>query len=280
MPTAPPDLTARIDAHAHPAWLYRRPRLLRLVFFWYRLLYQRTWVTQRALQQELGVLAPGAHVFDAGCGEGLFLFRTARQFPQHYFTGGDLRPANLRLATAYLATTALRNVELRQSDLLDAATLPPAHLIYMVGVLHLVPDDARALRNLRDRNQPGTRLLLYTPVHRRRVLPWFDGWYHRFANYEATHAQRIYTPARLRSLLAQTGWAIQSERYTNGTSGILGYELYTSCFLLISAGNWWQRPLGLLTLVLLLPLILGLNLWDYWRTPQTGNGVLLTAVAV
>ena len=277
MATPPTELAARIEAHAHPAWLYRYPVFLRIIFGWYRLLYQRTWATQCALRRELSALPPGAVVFDAGCGEGLFLFRTARAFPTLQFIGGDLRTANLRLATAYLARTGLKNVELQQADLLDPATLPTAHLIYSVGVLHLLADDAAALRHLRAACAPGGTLLLYTPVHRRRVLPWFEGWYRRFANYEATHAQRRYTPQRLRRVFAAAGWTITDERYTNGTLGIIGYELYTGSFLLLSAGRGWQRLAGGLLLVLTLPLVLLLNALDYVRRPARGNGVLLTA---
>ena len=279
MSSSPParPLAARIDAHAHPAWLYRHPQLLRGVFFWYRLLYQRTWAVQAALDRRLRALPPGRRVFDAGCGEGLFLFRTARRFGQHRFIGGDLRPANVALTRAYLARTDLTNVALRRSDLLDPATLPPADLIYCVGVLHLLPDDAAALRLLRAACAPGGELHLYTPVHRRRVLPWFEGWYRRFANYEATHARRVYTEADLQALFTRTGWRIDTTRYTNGTPGIVGYELYTGFFLLISAGRWWQRLLGLLGLLSCLPLILALNLFDYYRRPRTGNGVLLIA---
>lgn len=272
-----PELATRIESHAHPAWLYRYPVFLRGVFFWYRLLYQRTWVTQRALRRELRALPPGSVVFDAGCGEGLFLFRTARAFPELHFIGGDLRSANLRLATAYLAHTGLENVELQRTDLLEPATLPAAHLIYSVGVLHLLADDAAALRHLRAACAPGGTLLVYTPVHRRRVLPWFEGWYRRFANYEATHAQRNYTPERLRWVFAAAGWTITDERYTNGTLGIIGYELYTGSFLLLSAGRGWQRLAGGLLLVLTLPFVLLLNALDYVLRPRRGNGVLLTA---
>ena len=274
-PVAP--LARRIDAHAHPAWLYRHPLLLRGVFGWYRLLYQRTWVVQRALERELRRLPTGATVFDAGCGEGLFLFRTARRFPHHHFVGGDVRASNLRLTRAYLKRTALANVTLRHSDLLAADTLPAARLLYCVGVLHLLPDDRAALRNLHRAAGPGARLLLYTPVYRRRVLPWFAAWYRRFANYEATHARRIYTDASLRTLLTATGWEVEEMRYTNGTLGIVGYELYTGFFLLLSAGTVWQRPLGLLGVLLTLPLVVLLNAVDYWLEPRRGNGVLLTA---
>ena len=279
MSANPPALPERIGAHAHPAWLYRHPRCLRLVFGWYRLLYQRTWVTQRALNRALRRLPAGSKVLDAGCGEGLFLFRTARRFPQHRFVGGDVRPANLRLAGNFLSRSSLRNVRLAPMDLADLSSIPVAHLIYMVGVLHLLPDDRAALHHLRRRVEAGGRLLLYTPVHRRRVLPWFEAWYRRFANYEATHAQRVYTPAALCGLLRDSGWHIQSERYTNGTLGIIGYELYTGFFLLISAGNTGQRLLGLLLLIITLPLILALNGLDYLRRPERGNGVLITAVA-
>ena len=268
----------RIQAHQHPDWLYRRPRLLWWVFAWYRLLYQRVWLVERTLQR-LGTRAarPDFTALDAGCGEGLFTYRFARRFSRATVWANDLRPANIRLVEAYVRSTGLSNVLTTRQDLTRFESPAPVDLCWCVGVLHLVPDDAEVLRRLAAAVRPGGILLLYTPVHRRRVLPWFETWYRRFGNYEATHAVHRYTYPVLVELLHRTGWEIEEHRFTNGTPGIIAYEWYTSCFLLFTAGSWWQRALGGLVGIISLPGVVLLSLIDYYRRPRTGNGLQIVA---
>ena len=271
-------LTERINEHRHPAWMLRHPRTVRLIWVWFWVLYQRSWVSRRVFWQHLRALPPGSTVTDAGCGEGLFLLPAVRRFPRLQFLGLDVRRSNLELCRRFAASYGRHNLRTHQTDL-NADPLPArTDLILCVGVLHCLEHDAATLQRFARALSPGGRLLLYSPVHRRRVLPGFEYLFQRFSNYEQHFAERIYSTQELHHKLAAAGFLVERQHFTNGTLGILGYELTTGAFLLFSGGkNWAIRTLGVVLFAGCLPVQIVLNVVDYLLPKRSGNGVLLEA---
>lgn len=76
-----------------------------------------------------------------------------------------------------------------------------------------------------------------------------------------------------------SGFETRRVHFTNGTLGIIGYELSTSAFLLFSGGkSLMVRALGVVLFALFLPLQILLNAVDYVLPKRSGNGVLIEAI--
>jgi SAM-dependent methyltransferase len=108
----------------------------------------------------LGVLQPGEHVIDVGCGAGLDSLIAARMVGvQGHVIGVDMTPAMLAQARAAGAEAGLANVEFR-AGYGEALPVPDgwADVIISNGVLNLLPDKATALREMARVLKPGGRL--------------------------------------------------------------------------------------------------------------------------
>lgn len=263
----------RINEHRHPAWMYRYPRSVALLWVWFEVLYQRTWIIRSRLHRLLKTAPESLRVLDAGCGEGLFLLPAARKFPRHRFEGVDLRRANVELCDRYRESVGIRNLWLRQANLTQLKT-EPADLLLCVGVLHCIPDDTAALHRLAAALAPGGRLLLYSPLDRRRILPGFEYLFRSTLNYEAHHAQHIYTDQELTLKMNAAGLQVEQRRFTNGTLGIIGYELVTGAFLIANRPNFLLKILGYGLFLALVPVQVTLNLIDLLIPKKNGNGCL------
>ena len=86
--------------------------------------------------------------------------------------------------------------------------------VLCLNVLEHVRDDAAALRAFRELLAPGGRLLLLVPAHERLYGP-FD---------RAVGHERRYGRARLRALLDEVGFHVETVRYVN-PAGALGWLL-------------------------------------------------------
>ncbi|HEU5327562.1 MAG TPA: methyltransferase domain-containing protein [Thermomicrobiales bacterium] len=108
----------------------------------------------------LGVLQPGEHVIDVGCGAGLDSLIAARMVGvQGHVIGVDMTPPMLAQARAAGAEAGLANVEFR-AGYGEALPVPDgwADVIISNGVLNLLPDKATALREMARVLKPGGRL--------------------------------------------------------------------------------------------------------------------------
>lgn len=108
----------------------------------------------------LGVLQPGEHVIDVGCGAGLdSLIAACMVGVQGHVIGVDMTPAMLAQARAAGAEAGLANVEFR-AGYGEALPVPDgwADVIISNGVLNLLPDKATALREMARVLKPGGRL--------------------------------------------------------------------------------------------------------------------------
>lgn len=107
-----------------------------------------------------GMIAPGEHVVDVGCGAGIDTLIAARMVgDEGRVVGVDMTPAMLERARASAATMGATNVELREGY---AETLPVADewadVVISNGVMNLFPDKLAGLQELARVLQPGGRL--------------------------------------------------------------------------------------------------------------------------
>jgi SAM-dependent methyltransferase len=105
-------------------------------------------------------LMPGAVVVDVGCGAGTDLLLAARRIgPEGRAIGVDMTAAMREQAIAGAKARALTNVEVRDGD---ATALPvdncSVDVVISNGVLNLVPDKPRAVREIARVLKPGGRV--------------------------------------------------------------------------------------------------------------------------
>jgi SAM-dependent methyltransferase len=105
-------------------------------------------------------LAPGTVVLDIGCGAGTDLLLAARHVaPNGRAIGVDMTPAMRERATAGALACGFDNVDVRDGD---ATALPiddsAVDVVISNGVLNLVPDKPRAVREIARVLKPGGRV--------------------------------------------------------------------------------------------------------------------------
>ena len=108
----------------------------------------------------LGPIAPGEAVLDLGCGAGFDALVAAQLVgPSGRVAGIDLSPEMLAVARAGLAGTGLARVAFAEAQV-EALPFPDAafDVVLSNGVLNLVPDKPRAVRELFRVLRPGGRL--------------------------------------------------------------------------------------------------------------------------
>lgn len=110
-------LAERLTAHQYPSWYFSQPWVLKLVYAWFALIYQRVRLSYKGIQAILSKLPAGATVLDAGFGEGQFLYGNAQRNPHLQFLGLDFNSNTLELGRFLIQHKGLKNVKLSQADL-------------------------------------------------------------------------------------------------------------------------------------------------------------------
>jgi SAM-dependent methyltransferase len=110
----------------------------------------------------LGDIRPGDRVVDVGCGAGFDALAAARLVgPAGAVVGVDLTPEMLARAETHRAAAGLANVRFLAGSAEDLPVPDAwADVVLSNGVFNLVPDKARALREVYRVLKPGGRLLL------------------------------------------------------------------------------------------------------------------------
>jgi SAM-dependent methyltransferase len=108
----------------------------------------------------IGLLQPGERVVDVGAGAGIDTVIAARMVgPEGHVVGIDMTPAMLEKARTAAAETSLTNVEFREGY---GEALPVedgwADVVISNGVLNLMPDKRKALREMARVLKPAGRL--------------------------------------------------------------------------------------------------------------------------
>jgi SAM-dependent methyltransferase len=132
-------------------------------------------------------------VLEVGCGTGNTLRVLEHACTRGTVIGMDLYDEGLRIARRRV------RCELVQGDIGNIPVPGDFDLIGAFDVLEHLPDDARALRDLRQRLCPGGRLLLTVPAH---MTLW------SYADDAAHHCRR-YAPDQLRQVLEDAGYTVE-----------------------------------------------------------------------
>jgi len=274
-----PGLQTYLHDHTYPPLLLRRPRLIRFIHAWNLLVLQRNQVTRRKVLRLLPGLPPGSLVVDAGCGDGQHIFPYWRKFPKLRFWGIDKNSGHIAFCKKYGGAGPNDTQPLFFHQNLKAlAWENEADLLLAIGILQYIEDDRAVLKNFYKTLKANGKLVVYTPVNGRSVLPLYRYFFEKKEHYEKSQdRKRVYAPGEIFEKLAAAGFEVTAFRYTYGTLGIAGHELYS--LLLMGLGSAGVRAwLFVPALAALLPLILLLNRVDAVLPKKNGNGLLLTAV--
>ncbi|MBU9199849.1 class I SAM-dependent methyltransferase [Burkholderia multivorans] len=140
-------------------------------------------------------LCPGTRVLDFGAGRGDYALGIHRQCSANVLC---LEP-DVQLHSSYPASLPV----IASLDAMDAGQYGPMDCAYSLNVLEHINDDAKALRQLADRCQPGARLFALVPANESLWTEMDDLVGHR----------RRYTPETLRAtaesaglFVEETGW--------------------------------------------------------------------------
>jgi SAM-dependent methyltransferase len=158
--------------------------------FWFR-------ARARLLRQVFGRLSarltPGYRVLEVGCGTGNVLRELEQVCLHGEVMGMDLFEQGLSFAQRRTRCPLI------QADIHHMSFDKPFDLIGMFDVLEHLPDDRRALQDLRGTLQTGGRLVLTVPAH-------MCLWSH--TDEFAEHYRR-YSPKGLRTLLSECGYHVE-----------------------------------------------------------------------
>jgi len=222
-------------------------------------------------------MPPRSLVVDAGCGDGLHLFPTARRFPALRFLGVDKNAGNIAFCKRYAEKVESAQLRFLREKLENPVLENKAALLLCIGTLQYIPDDVKVLKNFARALTPEGRLLLYVPVNGRMVLPLYRRFFKKMNHYEKRqHRQRVYSPQEVTGKLEMAGLVVLERQFTYGPAGILGHEIYSLLLLGMGNAGHWAWVFALL-MVPALPFILLLNGVDYFTQKKCGNGLLVVA---
>ena len=183
--------------------------------------------TRRAMLARVGALPPGAVVLDLGCSSGYLLWDLRAARPDAVLVGVDLVAAGLRRAHAYVPEARLVQADACALPLADASV----DAALSANVLEHVPDDGRALAELRRVLRPGAHAVLVVPAG-----PALYDYYDRCLGHERRYgrgelagragavALEVVHDVYLGSLLYPAFWFVK-RRNRRRDKGLAGAEL-------------------------------------------------------
>jgi SAM-dependent methyltransferase len=136
--------------------------------------------TRRAMLARLGALPRGASAIDIGCASGYLLQDLHRSAPHVTLIGLDLLDSGLRKAHALIPQALLLQADACALPLADASV----DAALSANLLEHVPDDERALAEIRRILRPGARAVIVVPLGPRN----YD-YYDRFVGHQRRYAR-------------------------------------------------------------------------------------------
>jgi 2-polyprenyl-3-methyl-5-hydroxy-6-metoxy-1,4-benzoquinol methylase len=172
--------------------------------------WARFGILRQRFLDEIGQYLPASGaVLDIGCGFGLFSLYYASIAPARIIHGVDRNARRLRMAEQAAGRLGLANVRYEQGDARTMDGLPTYAAIYMLDIVHHVPEASvePMLRRLHARLPPGGRLLIKDVD----VQPAFKRWF----TWTLDRLMDPRTPVRywpadtLQALLEQVGFDVR-----------------------------------------------------------------------
>lgn len=211
--------------HHYPAFVFRFPALIWLVYVWNDLVLRRNMVVRRHLAQLSKQLRPQS-LGDIGFGEGQYLFRWAAQHPAQQAVGIEVDADHLAFAARYKAKFGLNNLKPLHHDLSANRLSEPVDLLYSVGVLQLVPQHGALVQNAFASLTAGGHFLVYQPVNGYSYMPAAAFLQKRLHGYnERQGFSRVYQRAELITLFEKAGFRVVWEEQHMGPSQVLAHEM-------------------------------------------------------
>lgn len=136
--------------------------------------------TRGAMLENLGALPLQATALDVGCASGYLLADLHRRAPHVELIGLDLLDSGLRKAHAVVPEARLIQADVCALPLADASV----DAVLSANVLEHVPDDERALAEIRRVLAPGARAVIVVPLG-----PGNYDYYDRFVGHERRYAR-------------------------------------------------------------------------------------------
>lgn len=214
----------------------------------------------RALRPLLAAGTDISAILDAGCGEGFYSVRLAREYPHLSITAIDVEGEKIRRVEGMVSDLGLENCRPAVGSLLALTDRNAYDLILCTDVLEHIEQDDQAVACLAAVLRPGGTLVIHVPQcgQRHYIGPQPD--WHVYG-----HVREGYSLDELESLLRRVGLELVYHRYSFGFWGTLSADLDERCYRF--------KPLW----VPLLPIIVALAWADTWATNRWGNGLLLMA---
>jgi SAM-dependent methyltransferase len=168
--------------------------------------------TRGAMLERLGTLPREASALDVGCASGYLLADLHRRAPHVALIGVDLLDSGLRKAHATVPQARLIQADVCALPLADASV----DAVLSANVLEHVPDDERALAEIRRVLAPGARAVIVVPLG-----PGNYDYYDRFVGHERRYARgelarkarraglEVLEDVRLGALLYPAFWLVK-----------------------------------------------------------------------
>ena len=167
-------------------------------------------ILRQPFLDEIGQYLPAeGRVLDLGCGFGLFSLYYATLEPARQLTGVDLSESRIRAARASAERLGRHNVRYECSDVRKWGTEDPYDAIYMLDLIHHLPEREvlTFLESVRNRLRPGGMLVIKEVSNRPRYKMWFTLLLDRLmVGNEPIH---YWPPEQLMELLGKLGFDVK-----------------------------------------------------------------------
>lgn len=269
------------EQHQYPAWLLRFPGLIFIHYSILRILFLRSRVCRRALENLLlKTEAKGLNILDAGCGEGQYIIPLAAKNPHMIFHGIDQLPDHILFLKKLVTKKNLVNCSFEKADITTYLSNASSYdLIYFIGVLQYISDPGKIIQRAYQSQPPGGRILIYTPVEPGIHFNFYKWIRNKYGHYD--DVQQTYNPleeAQLYEWISRSGYRIIHKEHHYGTAGTLGHEMMQSLIMLITHWPGVFKIIPGVFFIILIPIFVSLQIVDTLtrsRDTARGNGLLL-----
>lgn len=226
----------------------------------------------------LPVLPAGSLIVDAGCGDGQHIFPYRRKFPWLRFLGIDKNDSHIAFCEKYCeAIPPGSRPKFFKQNLINLQLENEANVLLSIGILQYIEQDRLVLENFYKTLKTNGKLILYTPVNGRMILPLYRRFFKKLNHYEKSQERRrVYSPDEILEKVETAGFEVREQHFTYGTLGIIGHEIYSLLLMALGNAGWWVWLL-VPFFIFLLPVVLLLKMIDYFLPKKIGNGLLILA---